>query len=80
MAIIHVLQTAPKMLVADDVVQLFKEEIDKGNMRRNFISDALDLYTMHSTPCQEDEVKVNNALRTWGIPTLDSNYFIDFGK
>ena len=80
MAIIHILQTAPKMLVADDVVQLFKEEIEKGNMRRNFISDALDLYTMHSTPCKEDEAKVTNALRTWGIPTLDSNYFSDCGK
>ncbi len=73
--ILHIFQTYPKMLLTDEVIELFAKEIANGNMPSNSISDALVFYTKFSKPCVDDMERMNYALKKWGLKPLENKEF-----
>lgn len=73
--LIHIMQTYPKLMLTDEVVQLFAKELENGNMPKSMIETALIFYTKFSEPCIEDKEQVMKALKAWKLPPVEDKYF-----
>jgi hypothetical protein len=64
---IHISQSKPELIFNGEIIDLFDEEIKKGNLKKQYLYPMFIGYAKYSQPKEKDKVMVEKAIKKWDL-------------
>ena len=65
--LIHIVQSKPELLFDQEVIELFKKEMDKGNMDNDLLIPAFKISSKTREFCDTLKSKIEYSTNLWGL-------------
>ena len=67
MTLVHMAQAHPELLFTQEIMELFKSEVEKGNLTAVALTPLFKISFVTNEFCEELKEKINQALQEWGV-------------
>jgi hypothetical protein len=67
MTLVHIAQSNPRLIFNDTIINLFTNELDKGNLREQLLYAMIIGYTKFGHPLEKDRLIVESAIKSWKL-------------